>query len=321
MSVRARTTCTAHTTGTVRTGRIARAGVGTAGLALALTLSGCVALSSGPEPEMSETTAATAPASGTVAPTSGAPLTVAPPSSPGTSVTDSTVVPIAAHAGLPAARLERTAHEGEPRRLQDIFHMACLHVLDGEDLPEREGGELMEGQKPVWRVQSTESLTEGWKTCPTQMYEQIAVPAAFRVEAEPGEWGVDRLRIYDATGELIGGFANDVTASVSEDTELVEVYQISELEEHPAADGEARYLRTLLVDAGSGPQVLIDQVSAPPGVDPASLEVWDLAAGGHRDLVYAHIRLDTLEQGAETAESHLVAVLRTMVGSFNPSVQ
>lgn len=224
---------------------------------------------------------------------------------------------------LPSARLQQGSYQGEPRRLADIFHLPCLHALDGTDLPEREDAELNEGEKPVWVVHRRQALTAGWKACPTRMYEQIVIPAAFTVQAETAEGGgtISRLSITDSDGQVLGGFQDNVTGSAPASTELVEVLEITELPTVPSTEGEIRYLRTLVVDAQSGPQVLIDQVSTPPKADPASLKAWDLAAGGdHRTLVYASIHLDTPDDGQQVASSDLADVLRSMVGSFVPAV-
>jgi hypothetical protein len=223
---------------------------------------------------------------------------------------------------LPSADLKFGPYTGTPRRLQDIFHLECIHALDGEDLPEREDAKPAPGQKPVWSVHHQQKLTQGWKVCPTRMYEQIAIPAAFNVQAQAGDGShISRLRITDGAGQVVGGFQDNVTGSAPARTELVEVLEIAELPTVPSTEGEIRYLRTLVVDTRSGPQLLIDQVSAPAQADPASLKAWDLAAGGdRRALVYASIRLDTPDDGRQMATSDLAEVLRSMVGSFVPAV-
>jgi hypothetical protein len=270
-------------------------------------------------------------------PTSAAPpATSASPSATATTPTASPSVfptaPVAssgtgtgpgASGALPSAQLQQGPYEGEPRRLEDIFHLECLHALDGADLPEREDADVDEGEKPVWSVHSRQALTEGWKACPTRMYEQIAIPAVFTVQAETAQGGgsISRLSITDSDGQVLGGFQDNVTGSAPARTELVEVLGITELPPVPSTEGEIRYLRTLVVDTRSGPQLLIDQVSAPAQADPASLKAWDLAAGGdRRALVYASIRLDTPDDGRQMATSDLAVVLRSMVDSFVPAV-
>jgi hypothetical protein len=223
---------------------------------------------------------------------------------------------------LPSADLKFGPYTGTPRRLQDIFHLECIHALDGENLPEREDAELAPGRKPVWSVHHQQKLTQGWKVCPTRMYEQLAIPAAFTVQAQAGDGShISRLRITDGAGQVVGGFQDDVTDRAPASARLVKALEITELPWTPATDGEVRYLRTLLVQTGTGPQLLIDQVSAPAGTNPASLKVWDLAAGaGQRDQIYASVRLASVGAAEQTAESDLAAVLRSMAGSYTPGV-
>ncbi|GHD10870.1 hypothetical protein GCM10008096_24850 [Zhihengliuella salsuginis] len=272
--------------------------------ALLLALAGC----SGPGGD--------APPTGQAAQSSdaGAPSTAGP--------TPSETPPAWDDAGdLPSADLESSAYEGGPRAVGEVFHAACVRAVDGDDLPETTDAAE---ERTAVAIQSTRQLTEGWKACPTQVYESFAVPASFTVENRGqgvGDGAVDRLDIRDGSGEPVGGFVAVNQSPTPESAELVETLEITELEASPVSE-EVRYVRTLLVEAGSGPQLLIDQVSAPAGTDPASLEVWDLAAGpDSRALVYASIRLDDAEQGGEAAESELAAVLQAMVGSFEPSVQ
>jgi hypothetical protein len=282
--------------------------VGLVGLALALT--GCGG-GGEPTPESGQTTTAVALPSGN--PTGPASTPASPSPTPTATV---------AAAELPSPDLERSAYDGEPRRLEEIFHLECLHVVDGEDVPETEDGERGAEEIMAWTVHSRDVLTDGWKTCPTQVFESIAIPTSFTVEAEGPRGTVERLRIYDASGELVGGFQDDVTARAPGDAELVQAFEITELPDSPSAQGEVRYLRTLLVTVEGEPQLLIDKVSAPAGTDPESLDVWDLAASPEsRDLVYASIALGTVEQAAVAADSELAAVLRAMVDSFEPSVQ
>jgi hypothetical protein len=223
---------------------------------------------------------------------------------------------------LPSADLKFGAYTGSPRQLEEIFHLECIHALDGEDIPDREDATLAPGEKPVWSVHNEQKLTQGWKVCPTRMYEQMAIPAAFTVQADTTDGrAISRLRITGGSGHVTAGFQNDVTGRAPDSTRLLKALEITELPMAPSAGGEVRYLRTLLVDTASGPQLLIDQVSASAGTDPKSLTVWDLVAGpGERDLVYASIRLDTAAGAQQAADSHLADVLRSMVGSFTPGV-
>jgi hypothetical protein len=281
--------------------RSTRDAAGLAAVILAMTLTGC----GGPgdaTPSSTATPSATPSASGsdTASPAPSA-ITTAPWDS----------------RDLPSPDLETSAYEGVPRLLADVFHEACLTAVAGENVPTRED-EDTEGIT-VWGVHSTVQVTEGWKACPTQVFESIYVPSAFEVREENGKLG-----FYDVAGTLVGGFQADASARAPGDAELVQAFEVTELEPMPFTD-EVRYLRTLLVDVGGDPQLLIDQVSAPAGTDPESLEVWDLVAGDATDaprhLVYATIDLDTLEQGKQAAASELANVLQSMVASYHPAVQ
>jgi hypothetical protein len=281
---------------------------------LALVLTGCSGsvetTSSGGITDPSASAASSSPASPSVSPT----VTATPSQTGKTSGVNGV---------LPSAQLQQGPHEGEPRRLEDVFHVQCLHALDGTDLPESEDATPGEGEKPVWSVHRHQALTAGWKVCPTRMYEQIVVPTVFTVQAETdqGAGSISRLRIIDGAGQAVGGFQDDAAGGAPATTELVEAIEVTKLPQVPSSNGETRYLRTLVVDTSTGPQVLIDQVSAPADVDPASLKVWDLAAGGSRRvLVYASIHLEVTDDGPQVASSDQADVLRSMVCSFVPAV-
>lgn len=289
----------------------ARVGAGVAGLALTLVLAGCVDRDGEPTPEPSRTVTATATPSGTPSATADGSTEPEPSPDPADPAGD-----------LPSPDLEVTGYEGEPRRLEDIYHLECIHSLDGKDVPDMEDAEVPQGKKPVWSVQRTQALTEGWKNCPTQMYGSIAIPEVFTVEASPGGGSIERLRIVDAAGRQVGGVGLDTTAAAPDGAEVIEVVEVSEARSSPAYGEEIPYLRTLVVQTASGYQLLVDLVSAPAGEDPQTLEVWDLAAGGTtRDLVYASIPLDSPEDADAAADSDLHAVLRSMVGSYTVPVQ
>lgn len=289
-----------------------RAGAGLAGLTLTLLLTGCVDRGGEPTPEPSQTITATATPSGTATGATTPAVSTEPESSPG---------PTQAAGDLPSADLEVTGYEGEPRRLEDIYHLECIHALDGENVPDREDAEVARDEKPVWSVMNTQALTRGWKSCPTQMYGTIAIPEAFTVEAAPGGGSIERLRIFDAAGRQVGGVGIKTTAAAPDGAEVVEVLEVSEARSSPAYGEEIPYLRTLVVQTESGYQLMVDLVSAPAGADPQTLEVWDLAVGGTRDLAYASIPLDSPEDADAAADSDLHAVLRSMVGSYTVPVQ
>lgn len=289
-----------------------RAGAGLAGLTLTLLLTGCVDRGGEPTPEPSQTITATATPSGTATGATTPAVSTEPESSPG---------PTDAAGDLPSADLEVTGYEGEPRRLEDIYHLECIHALDGENVPDREDAEVARDEKPVWSVMNTQALTRGWKSCPTQMYGTIAIPEAFTVEAAPGGGSIERLRIFDAAGRQVGGVGIKTTAAAPDGAEVVEVLEVSEARSSPAYGEEIPYLRTLVVQTESGYQLMVDLVSAPAGADPQTLEVWDLAVGGTRDLAYASIPLDSPEDADAAADSDLHAVLRSMVGSYTVPVQ
>jgi hypothetical protein len=187
MSVRAHATRTSPTR-TVHRRPAALTGLGIASLALALTLTGCFERGGEPTPEPSQTITATASPSGTPADTGRGTATA--------TATGGTE----ASGRLPSPYPVISDYEGEPRRLDEVYHLECIHALDGEDVPETTDAEVAEGTKPVWSVMGTQALTEGWKSCPTQMYGTIAIPAVFTVEASPGGGSIEHLRIFDADG-------------------------------------------------------------------------------------------------------------------------
>jgi hypothetical protein len=205
-----------------------------------------------------------------------------------------------------------------------VFHLACLEALtlDGESLPETEEWTNPE-DKRAWFMYQDTAFTDGWKVCPTQVYGDLKIPAAFGVEAEAGASGVGRVTISDGSGQRIGGVQRDVSGGAPESVEVVEVVEVTELPPHSASSGETIYLRSLVVETATGTQLMVDLVSAPAGADPEGLQVWDLAVvgGGQRDVVYASIPLSSAEDAAEAADSELHAVLREMVGSYTHASQ
>lgn len=223
---------------------------------------------------------------------------------------------------LPAEDLEFGRYDGPPRTVADVHHVSCLEALmDGQDVPETEPGE---GEELSLLSQlGSISVSEGWKLCPPQGVAYLGVPASFSVEAEPGEYGLSTLRILDADGQRIGGLSDVGSGSDAGDTELVEVLEVEELESSPSHGDETAYLRSLVVEAPSGLQLLVDQVSAPAGEDPESLGVWDMAYAGAdaRAQVWAAVPLESAEEADQVADSRLHEVLRQMVGSYSPAIQ
>lgn len=299
----------------------ARGVAGIAGLILTLLLTGCFDRGGEPTPGPSQTVTATATPSDTPTGATGPAVSATPTATAGGSTEpESSPDPAEAAGDLPSPNLEVTGYEGEPRRLEDIYHMECIHALDGEDVPDWDDAAVARDEKPVWSVQRIQALTEGWKNCPTQMYGSIAIPSVFSVEASPGGGSIERLRIVDAAGRQVGGVGIRVTAAAPDGAEVVEVVEVSEARSSPAYGEEIPYLRSLVVQTGSGYQLLVDLVSAPAGADPQTLEVWDLAVGSTRDLAYASIPLDSPEDADAAADSDLHAVLRSMVGSYTVPV-
>lgn len=319
MSVRSTHSHAIHASRGIRLGLCATA----AGLALALT--GC---GTAGEPTSSEgggsTPASTQPsASPSTSPSSTASTSSSSTATGGAGSEEPGASSPAATEDLPSAELEESNYEGEPRALDEVFHLACVEALAGDEaLPETEEQTDPENKQP-WHMSQNTAYTEGWKVCPTELYGNLVIPASFSVEAEAGEKGLSRITIADSSGERIGGVERDVTGGAPDAAEVVEVVEITELPAHPAQDGEVGYLRSLVVETESGTQLMVDQVSAPADSDPESLEVWDMAANGstQRDVVYASIPLESAEDAEEAASSDLHAVLRAMVGSYIIPVQ
>lgn len=301
--------------------RARRRGVSVASLALALALAGC-----GTAGGEDDAAASSASASATAVPSDGASgipsATTSGTAGPGPSDNGSETA-----ADLPAVPVEITEYTGEPRPVDEVYHLACLEALaEGEEVPATEGtGEDENGELEVtpWSLQSGQTLTEGWKYCPTEMMGGLYIPASFEVSADGGEGQVSGLRIADSTGQPVGGLRTDVTGGAPEGAEVVEVLEIESQPDFVGAGDETVYLRSLVVEAESGAQLMVDMVSAPEGADPESLDVWDLAVfdNEQRDVVYGTIPLESADAAQDAAESELHAVLRAMVGSYHPSVQ
>ncbi|MFC7402952.1 hypothetical protein [Citricoccus sp. GCM10030269] len=228
---------------------------------------------------------------------------------------------------LPSPDLQRTAYDGEPRPTEEIYHLPCLEALAGDDeVPPTEGtGENEDGDLELtpWSILANEALTEGWKYCPTETQGGLAVPASFEVTPDGENGSITGLSIADATGEQVGGFRADVPGGPPEGAEVVEVLEVTEQPDFTGAGDETVYLRSLVVEANSGAQVMVDLVSAPEGADPESLTVWDLAIhdGTERVVIYGTIPLDSAKDAPDAADSELHRVLRAMVGSYQPAVQ
>lgn len=307
---------------TTQAPRARRGALSVAGLALAVTLAGCGA--AGGEDTTSPT--ASHSASATAVPTDS---TAGTPSAS----TSETADPGPADDGsmtaadLPATPLETTGYTGEPRPVDEVYQVACLEALaPGEEIPETEGtgtdenGEL---QVTPWSLRSGQALTEGWTYCPTEMMGGMAIPATFEVTADADAGQVTGLSIADSAGQPVGGLRAEVSGGAPEGAEVVEVVEIEERPDYVGAGDEAVYLRSLVVEAESGTQLMVDLVSAPAGTDPESLDVWDLGVhdGSSRTVVYGTIPLESAGAAQEAADSELHAVLREMVGSYQPSVQ
>lgn len=296
----------------------------------ALTLTGCFDTG---DPAPSETASPTNTVSPTPSATpseSSSPSESAsqtPTSSPSGSATESSTETPQAGAidldqELPSEDLEFGHYDGPPRRLADVHHLPCLEAIAGEgELPEMEPGQ--EEELSLFSQLSTVSVTEGWRVCTAQGVAYLGVPASFSVEAEPGGNGLSTLRFADADGQRIGGLSDVGSGSDSGQTELVRLLEIETLETSPSHGGETAYLRSLVVETPSGPQLLVDQVSSSAGQDPESLDVWDMAYGGPegRAQVWAAIPLEAAEDAERVADSRLHEVLRQMVGSYRPAIQ
>ena len=167
------------------------------------------------------------------------------------------------------------------------------------------------------------TISEGWKYCKPGVFDVFAVPSSFVVTAEPAEPGYPTIRIQDAEGQRLGGLQQVPAGHGAGSTELVEVLEIEKLPESPAYQGQDLYQRTLVVEGGSGLQLMIDLVTAGEGEDPESLEVWDVDYGpeGKATQVWAVMPLDSAEQASGAMQTQLYEVLYEMVGSFTASVQ
>ncbi|GAA4760750.1 hypothetical protein [Citricoccus nitrophenolicus] len=311
-----------HTVHTVPAARRLRLGLCATAAGLALTLTGCADSGDAGSSEAGETVPASAQPSES---TSSSPAATATGGAGGAGAEDSEpeASSPAATEDLPSAQLEQSNYEGEPRPLDEVFHLACIEALAGdEQLPETEDQTDPENKR-AWFMYQHVAYTDGWKACPTEVYGNLVIPASFSVEAEAGESGLRRISIADPSGQRIGGVERDVTGGAPDAAEMVEVVEITEQPEHPAQNGEVGYLRSLVVQSESGTQLMVDLVSAPQDSYPESLEVWDLAVGGgtQRDVVYASIPLESAEDAEEAAASELHAVLRAMVGSYTHAVQ
>lgn len=223
---------------------------------------------------------------------------------------------------LPSEDLEFGHYDGPPRRIADVNHLSCVEALAGEaDVPEMEPGP--DEELSLFSQLGAISVSEGWKLCPPEGVASFGVPASFSVEAEPGERSLSTLRIFDADGQRIGGLMDVGSGSDAGETELIKVIEIEEVQSSPSHGDETAYLRSLVVEGTSGPQLLVDQVSSAAGEDPESLDVWDMAYGGPegRAQVWAAIPLDSAEDADEVADSRMHEVLRQMVGSYSPAIQ
>lgn len=236
----------------------------------------------------------------------------------------------AAAADLPGVPLERSGYEGDPRPIGEVYHLACLEALAGDaQVPDTEGtGQDEDGELSItpWSTQSGQALTEGWAYCPTETGGGMAIPSTFEVTPDPAneEGGaLNGLTIADSTGQQVGGFRADVSGGAPKGAEVVGVLDVTEQPDYTGALEETVYLRSLVVEAGSGTQLMVDLVSVPEGTDPETLEAWDLAIhdGDHRVVVYGTIPLDSADGAEEAADSALHEVLREMVGSYQPAVQ
>ena len=278
-------------------------------LSAVVGMSGC---SAGPEPEPVQTTSSAEPT----------PSSSPTPSSPEPSGTVDPDRWIDLEQELPAGDLDpqsRQTYEGEPRLLDDVHHQDCLDAFaDGQQIPEREG-EPDQGVSP-WTAAETTVVPEGWKLCSPGALSSFAVPAHFTPEVEMGKGDRVYIRVLDGNGRLIGGLKDVGAGSPSRETGLLRVVDIQRLPSITAHGGETAYLRTLVVQARSGPQLLVDMVSAPFGEDPASLDVWDLAISeeGHRALVWAAVPLASPADADQVIDSRLHEVLEQMVSSFRP---
>lgn len=189
---------------------------------------------------------------------------------------------------LPTGDLDpqsRQTYEGEPRRLDDVHHQDCLDAFaDGQQVPEREG-EPDQGLSP-WTAAETTVVPEGWKLCSPGALSSFAVPADFTPEVELGKGDRVYIRVLDGNGRLIGGLKDVGAGSPSRETGLLRVVDIQRLPSITAHGGETAYLRTLVVQARSGPQLLVRWPGSAlePGHRVAGLQHHGAVRGGHGDV-------------------------------------
>lgn len=311
-----------------RPGRTVAAAAALSASALALT--GCVDAGDPAPTESASPTDTASPTASAISSESASPsesVSETPTSSASGSATESpTETPEAGAIDLdqelPSEDLEFGHYDGPPRRIADVNHLSCVEALAGEaDVPEMEPGP--DEELSLYSQLGDISVTEGWKLCPPQGVASFGVPASFSVEAEPGERSLSTLRIFDADGQRIGGLMDVGSGSDAGETELIKVIEIEEVQPSPSHGDETAYLRSLVVEGTSGPQLLVDQVSSTAGEDPESLDVWDMAYGGPegRAQVWAAIPLESAEDADEVADSRMHEVLRQMVGSYSPAIQ
>lgn len=224
---------------------------------------------------------------------------------------------------LPEQDLAVTAgYKGKPRLISDIHHLPCMQAVAGDTkLPERE--DAQSGDMTPWGMTTNAQITPGWKFCKPGYFDNFAVPSSFSVDAQvKGPQGAfPTMTILDSNGVKIGGLRPAPQGEGAGDTKLLQVIDVKKLPATTAYNGEEVYLRTLVVQATSGPQLLIDQVSAKPGEDPKTLKVWDLSYGPNGTQVWAAVPLESADQAQTVLDSRLYQVLKQMVGSFQASVQ
>lgn len=214
------------------------------------------------------------------------------------------------------------SYTGPPRTIADVHHLPCLEALAGDlEIPEQEG-EPDQDLTP-WSVAETAPVPDGWKLCKPGTFSSFLVPEMFTVEQDEESGDRTYLKIWDADEKFLGGLKEVGAGSPARQVDLLRVVDIQRAPSSPAHGGETAYLRTLVVQTRSGPQLLVDLVSAPFGEDPESLDVWDLAVSdrGHRALVWAAVPLASPEDADRVIGSRMHEVLQQMVGSFRPAVQ
>lgn len=228
---------------------------------------------------------------------------------------------------LPEVPLTTRTYEGEPRPTGQVYQLDCLEALaGGEEVSATEGtGQDENGDldpRP-WSLQVATARTEGWVYCPTEMMGGLSVPASFGVEATGDGEAIESLQFTAPDGERIGGFRPEVPGGAPSQAAITEVLDVTEQPDYAGAGDETAYLRSLVVEAASGTQLLVDLVSVPEGADPASVDAWDLGVygGTQRASVYGFIPLDSEADIAAARDSRLHEVLREMVSSYHPTVQ